>query len=64
MNSWIAISGMDAGDRYVGLGGLKSVDWVGGGGVEGNNFLTDSEVIAVRSLVGGQGTVGTDTPTS
>ena len=55
---------MGAGDRYVGLGGLKSVDWVGGGGVEGNDFLTDSEVIAVRSLVGGQGTTRTDTPTS
>lgn len=30
-------------------GGFEGVDWVGGGGVEGDNFSAEGQVIAVRS---------------
>ena len=55
---------MGAGNGDVGTGGFKAVDWFGGGGVEGDDFTADGQVIAAGSLACLQHTFGTGPPTS
>ena len=50
MNGWIAVPWVGARDRDIGVGGFESVDWVGVGGVEGDDFSVDGQVVTVRSL--------------
>ncbi len=52
LNGWGAVAGVGAGDGDVGAGGFEGVDWVGGGGVEGDYFAADGQVVAGCLLVG------------
>ena len=64
MNGWVAVPRVGARNGDVGTGGFEGVNWVGGGGVEGDYLSADGQVIAVGSLAFLQDTFGTDSPTS
>lgn len=64
MDGWVAVPGVGAGDGNVGVGGFEGVDWVRGGGVEGDYFSANGQIIAVRSLARVPDTVGIDPLTS
>ena len=50
MYGWVAVPGVGARDRDIGVGGFESVDWVGAGGVEGDDFSANGQVVTVPSL--------------
>ena len=64
MNGWIAVPGVGAGNGDVGTRGFEGVDWIRGGGVEGDDFTANGQVIAVGSSAYLQDTFGAGPPTS
>ena len=64
MDGWVAVPGVGAGNGDLGLRGFEGVDWIGGRGVESDDFTTKSQVVAVCSLACLQDEVGTDPFTS
>lgn len=64
MNGWVAIARMDARNGNIGVGGFEAVDRIGGGGVEGDDFSANGQVIAVRWSACFQATIGAGSLTS